>query len=102
MAINTSFPKTIDHPDIPYDKILPTLIISPRVINGSDVEVAMSITAEYWRRLPDGTIDVLPGVKFARSESAVYAAIAAGDEALAAASAAITAAIQQYLSAVGA
>lgn len=98
----TITPREITYPEIPYDKPLIYLSISPQIHQREDgtqfVEAAMSMTIDPCRYLPDGTIDVAANLRHTVNCGAVFEQ-AKSDPALAAATQAIWGALQAYLTA---
>jgi hypothetical protein len=65
MAITTNNTITIEHPEIPYDKYLVYMSVSPIVnYENTDVEAALSLRLVPYRILPNGQID--------KNEAAAY------------------------------
>lgn len=92
-------PRPIPDGELPYDKTLINLAISP-IIEGNDIEASMVLTGTPYRVLSDGTIESRPDQSFSFMSGAVFAE-AQTDSALAQAASAIWAAIQGYLTAKG-
>lgn len=95
MAITSTNPTTIPHPEIPYDKYLVYLSMSP-IIQGSEIEGAMNLTLKRYRVLPSGAIDVNDSLTVMEAVGDCYAR-AQTDPVLAAAMGAILPAIQQFI-----
>lgn len=91
-------PRTLEHPEIAYDKTLISLAISPIVLDG-DIEAAMSMRCVPYR-VVDGAIESREDLAVTINSGAVFAE-AQQDPALAAAAAAIWDALQTYLSVKG-
>ena len=92
-------PKDISYPEIPYDKTLVSLSIAP-VINGSDIDAAMSLTATPYRVLPDGKIEANENLRRFFNYGSVFID-ATQDQTLADAAQGVWAAIQGFLTAKG-
>lgn len=92
-------PRAIPDGELPYDKTLINLAISPIVQEG-DIEAAMNLTCTPYRVLSDGTVESRPDLAFSFLSGAVFAK-AQDDPALATAASAIWSAIQGYLTAKG-
>lgn len=95
----TITPKTEQYPDLPYDKALVSLSIAP-VVQGNNVEAALSLRVVPYRELPDGTIDTAESLAYTEAVGNVFER-AQSDPALAAAAGAIYPAIQAFLTARG-
>lgn len=91
-------PRTVANPEIPYDKTLLSLAISPIVLGG-DIEAAMSLKCVPYRVI-DGVVESREDLAVTINSGAVFAQ-AQQDPALAAAAQAIWDALQTYLSAKG-
>lgn len=91
-------PRAVANPEIPYDKTLVSLAISPIVLGG-DIEAAMSMRCVPYR-VVDGAIESREDLAVTINSGAVFAE-AQQDPALAAAAAAIWDALQTYLEAKG-
>lgn len=92
-------PKTEAYPDIPYDKALVSLAISP-IVNGSAVEAALSLRVVPYRVLPDDTIDTNEALAYNEAIGNVFER-SRSDPALAAAAGVVFDAVQQFLTARG-
>ena len=91
-------PRTVANPEIPYDKSLVSLAISP-IVQGGDIEAAMSMRCVPYRVI-DGAIESREDLAVTINSGAVFAE-SAQDPALAAAAQTIWTAIQTYLSTKG-
>ena len=91
-------PRTVANPEIPYDKTLVSLAISPIVL-GSDIEAAMSLRCVPYR-VVDGAIESREDLAVTINSGAVFAE-SEQDPAIAAAAQKIWDALQTYLSAKG-
>lgn len=100
MPITTSAPKTVTHPDIPFDCLGVSLAISP-VWQPTDVEAAVSIRAVPYRVLPDGSIDKDENAAWTFNTGSAFAD-AQNDPALAVAAGTLMTVIQNFLTAKGA
>lgn len=98
MAINGQ-PIAIKNPEIPYDKLAVSLMISP-IFRDTEVGASVVMQAMYYRVLPDGTIDRPNLPPISEQHGDVYAD-AASDLALATALVEIEAAIKKYVAAKG-
>lgn len=88
-------PRPVAEPEIAYDKTLISLAISP-IIQGNDIEAAMSMRCVPYRVLTDGSIESRDDLAVTINSGAVFTE-AQQDPALAAAAAAIWDALQTYL-----
>lgn len=95
----TITPKAEQHPDIPYDKALVSLAISP-IVQGTNVEAAMALRVVPYRELPDGTIDTNEALAYNEAIGNVFER-SRSDPALAAAAGVVFDAVQQFLTARG-
>lgn len=95
----TITPRPVAEPETAYDKTLISLAISP-IIQGNDIEAAMSMRCVPYRVLSDGSIDKNEELAVTINSGAVFTE-AQQDPALAAAAEAIWNALQTYLSAKG-
>ena len=95
----TITPREIKDGEIPYDKTLINLAISP-IIQESDIKAAMNLTCTPYRVLIDGTIESRPDLAMSFLSGDVFAE-AVTDPALATAAATIWTAIHGYLTAKG-
>lgn len=89
-------PKDSPHPEIPYDKALVYLNISP-IVSGDQVEAAVNIRVVPYRII-DGQVDTLESAAYNESIAGAFAK-AQTDPALAAAEAAIFPALQAFITA---
>lgn len=89
-------PRTVVNPEIPYDKTLVSLAISPIVLDG-DIEAAMSMRCVPYR-VVDGAIESREDYAVTVNSGAVFAE-SAMDPALAAAAQQIWDALQNYITA---
>lgn len=92
-------PRAVSEPKTAYDKALISLSISP-IIQGNDIEAAMSMRCVPYRVLADGSICKAEDMAVTINSGAVFAE-STQDPALAAAAAAIWDALQGYLTAKG-
>lgn len=95
----TITPRSVAEPEVAYDKTLISLAISP-IIQGNDIEAAMSMRCVPYRVLSDSSIESREDLAVTINSGAVFAE-AQQDPALAAAAAVIWDALQTYLSAKG-
>jgi hypothetical protein len=95
----TISPKSVAFPEIPYDKSLVYLNISP-IVQGAEIEAAMNLRVVPYRILPDGMVDVAEAMAYNESVGQAFAQ-SATDPALAAAAGVIFSAIQAFLTARG-
>lgn len=93
-------PKPLSHPEIPYDRVMVSLSISP-IVRGTDIDAAMSMTATPYRTLPDGEIETREDLRQYFNSGQVFVD-AQSDPALAVAATAVWDAIQTFLVAKGA
>lgn len=91
-------PRTVANPEIPYDKTLVWMAISPIVLE-SDIEATMNLRCVPYRVI-DGVVESREDLAVTINSGAVFAQ-AQQDPALAAAASAIWDALQTYLSAKG-
>ena len=90
----TITPRTVENPEIAYDKTLISLAISPIVMDG-DIEAAMSMRCVPYRVI-DGKVESREDMAVTINSGAVFAQ-SQTDPALAAAAEAIWTALQTYL-----
>lgn len=101
MPITSQNPVTVDYPEIPFDRLLVSIAVSPLIVaGGTAVEGAASLRCVPYRVRPDGQIETRDDRGWSYSTSQMFAD-SANDPALAAAVSVMFSSIQQFLSAKG-
>lgn len=103
MAITTSNPIAIVHPEIPFDKVAVGLIIQP-IFRPQEVSASVMLTLRHYRQLPDGSIEQMPSIQGSEPMTQAIGDVfqaASADPVLAQALGTIYSAIQAYLAGKG-
>jgi hypothetical protein len=100
MPITTTQPATLQHTEIPFDRVGISLSVSPRITpDGRDLTGSAVFVGRKYRKLPDGQIEFAPDKDNIIVNVGDITADAPGDPVLAVAMAEVFAALQTYIAA---